>query len=154
MHELFVKTVWLWNEHLPLYKNEYNGTHGFVAPYWDQTQVHSAALYPKLFPSLKYIKTYLKSERPQKVLIKFFSLDNIPCNSHYRNIISYSMDIFFASGVHRFPSLPWDFILYPNDPAAHHDQCGRCRIRTRNRCYSWELSLLCFPCNCWHISQV
>ena len=31
MHELFVKTVWLWNEHLPLYKNEYNGTEGIAA---------------------------------------------------------------------------------------------------------------------------
>ena len=26
MYELFVKLVWLWNEHSPLYKNEYNGT--------------------------------------------------------------------------------------------------------------------------------
>ena len=26
MYELFVKLVWLWNEHSLLYKKEYNGT--------------------------------------------------------------------------------------------------------------------------------
>ena len=31
MYELFVKLVWLWNEHSPLYKNEYNGTGLMVA---------------------------------------------------------------------------------------------------------------------------
>ena len=34
----------------------------------------------------------------------------------------------------RFLSLPWDFLLYHNDPAAHQDHCGRCRIRTRDLC--------------------
>ena len=32
-----------------------------------------------------------------------------------------------------FPTLPWDFsTLLHNDPAAHQNNCGRCRIRTRN----------------------
>ena len=34
----------------------------------------------------------------------------------------------------RFPSLPWDFLLYHNDPAARQDHCGRCRIRTQELC--------------------
>ena len=38
---------------------------------------------------------------------------------------------YFASGV---PSLPWDFLIYPNDPAAHQDHCGRCRILTQDLC--------------------
>ena len=43
----------------------------------------------------------------------------------------------------RFPSLPWDFLHYHNDPTAHQDHCGRCRIRTRDLCqrsmvrYQW-----------------
>ena len=34
-----------------------------------------------------------------------------------------------------FPTLPWDFsTLLHNDPAAHQNNCGRCRIRTRDLC--------------------
>ena len=41
--------------------------------------------------------------------------------------------IFFICLRGRFPSLPWDFLLYlHNDPAAQWDHCGRCWIRTRN----------------------
>ena len=35
----------------------------------------------------------------------------------------------------RFPFLPWVFLntLLHNDPAAHQDHCGRCRIRTKDQ---------------------
>ena len=58
--------------------------------------------------------------------------------------------IFFClSG--RFPSLPWVvYTLLHNDPAAHQDHCGRCRIRTRDLC-PWSLVrnqwTTTFPCN-------
>ena len=51
------------------------------------------------------------------------------CEPKYK---SFCIDIFCFR--ERFPSLPWDFILYQNDPAAHQDHCWRCRIRTRDLC--------------------
>ena len=42
--------------------------------------------------------------------------------------------IFFASGV-GFPLYPEMFYIhYHNDPAAHQDHCGRCRIQTWDLC--------------------
>ena len=39
----------------------------------------------------------------------------------------------FASGG-GLPTLPWDFTVLHNDPAAPQDHCGWCRIRTRDLC--------------------
>ena len=50
---------------------------------------------------------------------------------------------FFASGVYVFLSTLRFSTLFHNDPAAHQDHCGRCRIRTRDIClrslvrYQW-----------------
>ena len=52
---------------------------------------------------------------------------------------------FFAPG-EGFPLYPEIFYFIHNDPAAHQDHCGRCRIRTRELCpsrlvrYYWAIT--------------
>ena len=41
----------------------------------------------------------------------------------FEKIIIIIIDLFFDLRG-RFPSLPWDSLLYHNDPAAHQDHCG------------------------------
>ena len=53
--------------------------------------------------------------------------------------VQHFVKVFFASGV-GFPLYPELFAtLWHNEPAAHQDHCGRCRIRTRD---FWPRSLV------------
>ena len=55
------------------------------------------------------------------------------CHLFISKILRYFFkDLFLRHGW--FPSLPWDFYIIHNAPAAQQDQCGRCRIRTRDLC--------------------